>query len=312
MAVVMTIPEQQTADQQAGTQGRLPRFSIIIPTYRRPEHLRRCLAAISDLDYPRDRFEVIVVDDGGDQPLDEIVKGTRETLNIDLLCQKNAGPGAARNAGAAQANGEYLLFTDDDCRPQADWLRAYAEAIARHPRALLGGDTANGLTGNPWSEGSQAVQTWLYDYFERYAVEWRFLASNNLCVPTRAFLAQGGFDTETIVFASEDREFSERWRHAGGTLHHVPGARITHEHALGPTSLLHLHFRYGRGACRLQLARARKGMPTPPGDRRWAVLLLTRYPWSEPGLGRKLKLGIVAWASFAATVIGFYYEKFVN
>jgi len=47
----------------------LPTFSVVIPTYRRPERLVACLRSLAALDYPRDRFEVIVVDDGSGAPV---------------------------------------------------------------------------------------------------------------------------------------------------------------------------------------------------------------------------------------------------
>lgn len=290
---------------------RLPRFSIVIPTYRRPERLFECLDSLSRLDYPRDCLEVIVVDDGGDRPLDDIVNGFAGQIEVRLLWQPNAGPGAARNRGAAKAKGAYLAFTDDDCRPEPTWLRAYAEAIARHPDALLGGDTLNGIPRNLWSAGSQAVQSWLYDYFETHDAAWRFFASNNICLASEAFAERGGFDTETIHFASEDREFCERWVHRGGRLQYVPAARISHFHHLTARSFLAQHFAYGRGAFRLRLARQLKGMPSPPRDRRWIREYLTGYPWRAPGLDNRLRLATTALLSFATTAAGYYFEGLV-
>ena len=59
-----------------------PNFSIVIPTYNRPEQLVFCLQACARLDYPCDRFEVIVVDDGGATPLDEIVTRFQGMLTL--------------------------------------------------------------------------------------------------------------------------------------------------------------------------------------------------------------------------------------
>lgn len=83
-----------------------PFFSIIIPTYSRPEQLVACLQSLTHLDYPRDRFEVIVVDDGSDMPLEGVVTPLRNWLEVTLLRQMNSGLGVARNTGAARAKGE--------------------------------------------------------------------------------------------------------------------------------------------------------------------------------------------------------------
>jgi glycosyltransferase involved in cell wall biosynthesis len=81
-------------------------ISIIIPTYRRPQQLTRCLEAIACLEYPRDEFEVIVVDDGGQTQLDHIVRSfTDRRVAVSLLRQPHAGPAAARNAGTERARG---------------------------------------------------------------------------------------------------------------------------------------------------------------------------------------------------------------
>jgi glycosyltransferase involved in cell wall biosynthesis len=82
-----------------------PFISIVIPTYNRPEELAVCLRACSRLDYPHDRFEVIVVDDGGVTPLDEVANQLRGLLTLRLLRQENAGPATARNRGGGRGHG---------------------------------------------------------------------------------------------------------------------------------------------------------------------------------------------------------------
>ena len=99
------------------TQKALPFCSVIVPTRDRPDSLAECVAALSRLDYPSDRFEVIVVDDGSAAPLSGLVDEARGKVSITLVRQESAGPGVARNTGARTARGELLVFTDDDCRP---------------------------------------------------------------------------------------------------------------------------------------------------------------------------------------------------
>ena len=115
-----------------------PTFSIIIPTYRRPDALRVCVQALCELDYPRSGFEVIIVDDGGTVPLQPLLEPFADSLRMKILWQPNAGPAAARNSGALQATGDLLAFTDDDCTPASSWLRGFAAAFTATPTALLG------------------------------------------------------------------------------------------------------------------------------------------------------------------------------
>lgn len=120
-----------------------PFFSIVIPTYQRPQQLAVCLQALTRLDYPRNRFEVIVVDDGGGISLDESVAPFRAALNITLLRAPHAGPANARNVGAANAKGDFLGFIADDCAPAADWLDTLAARYATRPDCAIGGSITN-------------------------------------------------------------------------------------------------------------------------------------------------------------------------
>ena len=80
-----------------------PFISIIIPTYNRPKQLATCLESLTKLDYPRDSFEVIVVDDGSKTQLESVVNPFSGELDITLIRQINKGAASARNTGAKQA-----------------------------------------------------------------------------------------------------------------------------------------------------------------------------------------------------------------
>ena len=135
-------------------EGHSPLFSIIIPTYRRTAPLRKCLEGITRLDFPRNNFEVIVVDDGSPVSPEKTLLPFTQRLQLILLKGAHAGPAAARNKGAAGANGEFLVFTDDDCIPVPGWLKTYSKWFADAPDSLMGGAVINGLPDNPCSSAS--------------------------------------------------------------------------------------------------------------------------------------------------------------
>ena len=238
----------------------LPTFSVVIPTYRRPERLAGCLRSLEALDYPRDRFEVIVVDDGGGLSRPSL----RAPLDVVLLTQPHAGPATARNTGAATARGAYLAFTDDDCRPDPAWLQAMAARVAEAPDHAIGGRTINGLPDNPFSTASQLLVDFLYAWHFDHG-QTRFFASNNLVAPTELFLARGAFDAEFRLAAGEDREFCHRWGRSGGRFTFAPEALVRHEHHLNAWSFWRQHFTYGRGAFHFSRRLAERGeqVPTP-------------------------------------------------
>ncbi|MGI0493146.1 glycosyltransferase [Alkalinema pantanalense CENA528] len=237
------------------------RFSVIVPTYNRPRPLQACLQAIAQMDYPRDRFEVIVVDDGGTQPLEAIVEPWQSKLALTLIQQPNAGPGAARNHGATQARGDYLAFTDDDCQPDRRWLNTLATQIQIHPTALIGGAIHNRLTRNPCAEASQLIISYLYQYFAHNPQAPRFFTSNNLVVPRDRFLALGGFDPAFRI-ASEDRELCDRWNQQAEPLIYCPAAQVFHSHDLNLWSFWKQHFNYGRGGFRFQQQHTQRQSPS--------------------------------------------------
>lgn len=222
-------------------------FSVIIATFERPDELRRCVRAIGELVYPRDRFEVIVVNDGGRVHDAAQLKNLAGDVDFRIMTTVNTGPGAARNAGAAVARGQFLTFMDDDCVPSPDWLQRLSAAMDRSHEAMVGGRTVNILKHNLFSQASQTLVDYVYAYYnERGAKRNEFFASNNMILARKAFHALGGFDESFRT--SEDRELCKRWGAGGGRFDYVPDIVIGHAHRLGPLSFLRQHFGYGRGA----------------------------------------------------------------
>ena len=222
-----------------------PRFTIVIPTFNRPPALAECLRAVCDLEVPAGGLEVIVVNDGG-EPVD--VAPFQQRIRVQLCEQQHAGPATARNRGARLAQGEYLAFTDDDCRPEPGWLLAFERALDRNPDHGLGGNTVNALAGNVYSEASQALIAYLYRYYNGEPGKARLLTTSNLCLPRDRFLEVGGFPENFALPAGEDRALCDRWLHLGHRLTYVPEAVVRHAHRLRLATFMRQHFGYGRGA----------------------------------------------------------------
>jgi glycosyltransferase involved in cell wall biosynthesis len=286
-------------------------FSVIIPTYNRPQPLAQCLKALASQELPRERYEVIVVDDGGSAVLEPVIAAVSSRLNITLLRQDNAGPAAARNTGAAQARGHYLAFTDDDCAPQPGWLSAFAAQFEQTPDNLLGGKTINVLTGNPFSAASQYLIDMLYQHFNEQPGSATFFASNNMTMPRSIFHRLGGFNTSFPLSAGEDRDFCDHWLYQGQRMTYVPMARLDHAHMLTLRKFWKQHFNYGRGAVTYHRLRALRGSGSfkiDPGFhfnlRHWFIqpVRQTRqwYRWFMPLL--------LIFSQFA-NLSGFIYER---
>jgi glycosyltransferase involved in cell wall biosynthesis len=238
-----------------------PRCTVVVPTHERPGALAACLESLAALDYPGDRFEVVVVDDGGRTPLEPVLDAFRDRLDLQLVRQARAGPAAARNAGAEHARGDLLLFTDDDCRPRADWLRRLAERVAASPEEAFGGRTVNALPDNVYSAAAQLVIDVGYRQNNTGAPDRRWFTTNNLAVPAAGFRALGGFDPSYRT--AEDRDFCSRWVQSGLRMSYEPRAVVEHANPLTLGSFVTLFFSYGRGAFRYHREQRRAGRPVP-------------------------------------------------
>ncbi len=144
-----------------------PLISVIVPTRGRPAALSECLAALAVQELPADAFEVVVVVDGDDDTEPTVPSGWPAGISRHVIRQPQAGPAAARNTGAARARGDWLAFTDDDCRPDRCWLRELLVQCRQHPGAAVGGRVVNALPDNPWAEASQFLLDSVYEQSNR-------------------------------------------------------------------------------------------------------------------------------------------------
>jgi GT2 family glycosyltransferase len=256
-------------------------FSIIIPTCGRPRQLTACIQSLAALRFPRDQFEVVVVDDGDDISLDGIVAPFCNTLELRLIRQANAGPAIARNTGGLHATGEFLAFTDDDCAPAPGWLTALVRHFAKHPDWMIGGRTINALPDNPYSTASQLLVDYLYGYYNAKSEDAVFFTSNNLALSAHHFRAVGGFDQRFPIAAAEDREFCDRWISTGHRMVYAPDAIVYHSHSLTCRKFLQQHFGYGRGAYAYHRIRAERGAGAVKVEPLSFYSQLLKYPLSQ-------------------------------
>ena len=226
----------------------IPFFSVIVPTYGRIGRLADCLESITRLDYPADRFEVIVVDDGSQEPPHALIDRFRDRVRLTLLVEPHRGAGAARNAGARVARGSLLAFTSDDCAPASDWLRQLTHHLASIPSDAVGGVTRVAVPASPCADTWQLLMDYLFSHYNAEPTRSRFFTPNNLTVAAGGFAAVGGFDPNFVLHAGEDRDFCDRLIERGLHLTFCRDAAVVHAHPHTLGSFLRQQFRYGRGS----------------------------------------------------------------
>lgn len=286
------------------TSERPPATAVVIPSYARPDRLADCLGAL--LDDPAGDFDVIVVDDGSPEPLASLC--ARFGPRVRCLRQENRGPAAARNAGVAASDAEFIAFTDDDCLPRPGWVGRLRGAWAGQDDRLVGGHVENDLPENPYSSASQILCDYLYRYFGAEGGEAPFFTSNNMGCSRSRFERLGGFDERFPLAAGEDRDFGLRWRADGGRLDYVPEAAIGHRHWLDPKSFWRQHTGYGRGAHCLHRRLDARGDDRPKREPLGFYVGLLAEPLRVRGLSG-LKHSALLTLSQAAMIAGYARER---
>jgi glycosyltransferase involved in cell wall biosynthesis len=172
----------------SGWAGPAPDVTVVIPTYERPAFLADALAALEAQSYPRDRFEVVIVDDASSDASWQAAAAAGEGSPLRLRAMTfaaNSGPAAGRNAGVLAGRAPVIAFLDDDCRPAPRWIDALAGAIGG------GADLVQGRTvpepealavAGPWDRSIWVTgPSWLFE-------------TCNIAYRRSAFEALGGFD----------------------------------------------------------------------------------------------------------------------
>lgn len=194
--------------------------SIIIPAFNDQLGLDNCLLALAQQTWPADAVEVIVVDNGSTPPL-QLPPAQLDTVRL-IRCL-TPGSYAARNAGAAEATGDILAFTDADCRPESDWLRnGIAALLNGDGERIIGGEVLFDAIKSPSAVALYQIVT---GFGQASNVRDKgFSATANLFCMRRHFKAVGPFDTRLL--SGGDREWCWRASRHGLSLHFEASAVI--------------------------------------------------------------------------------------
>ena len=203
--------------------GSAPDISVVVPSHHRPLRLRWLLNALEEQTLARERFEVVVGHDSADGETEALLEShplaRAGALRHVRLPAGTAPPGANRNAALALARAPLVAFTDDDCRPAADWLERAAAAAARAPGAIVQGRTR------------RDPQEWVYVRAPFYVTQdvepptaWG--EACNVVYPRALVESLGGFDPG--METGEDADLFHRARAAGAAVVAAPDVLVFH------------------------------------------------------------------------------------
>lgn len=232
--------------------------SIVVPTCRRADTLRGTLDALFAIDYPQEALELIVVDDGMDAATADLVESLRGgPVQTKLLRQAGRGAATARNAGARIAEGDVLLFCDDDMIVGKDHVELHLATRAAYGEAMIGGTrwyspaSLAALEATPFGrfrvELERRFSTSLAERrLNGSCVETVTLSACDLSIGREAFWQVGGFDESFPFAGAEDQDLSTRAARAGFPL--IRNYDIKALHADPRTTLRQFCEREERGA----------------------------------------------------------------
>jgi glycosyltransferase involved in cell wall biosynthesis len=233
-------------------------FSLVIPTYRRRDSLRRVMAGLAAQVWPSDRLEVIIVSDGGDDGSVDVARSFSMPFPLRVVEQANRGPAAARNLGVAEASRPYVLFLDDDVVPCPHLVAEHARAhgTCQH-RVVIGTMLEPPVPLQPWvhwearalAEQYRAMQSG-----EFAPTPWQ-LYTGNASVKVEHVRRAGGFDA--TLQRAEDIELGFRLQELGCEFVFNPAAAGLHFATRSYVSWLSAAHEYGRNDIRFGKAEER-------------------------------------------------------
>lgn len=225
-------------------------ISVVVPARNAARTIGSCLQSLLEQSVSRERYEVIVVDDGSTDGTRQVVERSGATL----IAQAQQGPAAARNKGVSVSKGGILLFTDADCVPVANWVGEMVRPF-EDPQIV-------GVKGVYRTRQQGIIPRFVQcEYEERYEFmakrRWiDFIDTYSAGYRREIFLAEGGFDTRYASVSVEDQELSFRLAELGHKMVFNPRAVVYHQHPETLTAYFKRKFNIGY----------------------WKVMVLRRYP----------------------------------
>jgi glycosyltransferase involved in cell wall biosynthesis len=207
---------------------------VVIPTYNRSAILASCLGALQHQSIEKDRYEVIVIDDGSTDATEELCRGFSAGFGFYYQRQQNRGAGAARNLGLNTAQGKYVLLVNDDTIASPtllqEHLRAQASAAGKklavlghfnYPAIAARRALTYLLSASPFLHPQVNMKKGLYHGMA-------YFIACNLSIEREAVLAAGSFDSQFRV--AEGTEMGARMTCRGYQILYWPEAYAMHDH----------------------------------------------------------------------------------
>jgi len=195
-------------------------ITVVVPTYRRPQLLNRCIKALLLQRFDKTQFEIIVVSDGPDADTQNLLNNW---AGYDLPVIKfmplpyKKGPAAARNHGWQNAAGQIIAFTDDDCIPDSHWLTEISRHCHTNEDVAITGKVIVPISEEPTD----------YELNISHLQTADFITANCACTKS-ALIKAGGFDERFSMAWREDSDLHFKLMNNAIPIKKVKTAIVTH------------------------------------------------------------------------------------
>lgn len=219
-----------------------PEISVIVCTYNRADLLRASLQSLVEQSLEKDRYEVVIVDNGSIDHTSDVAEAFRSRHTepeISLVSERRQGLGYARNTGLKSSRGDYLAFMDDDARADKNWLKLTLESFERvkpKPWVVGGPIYPYYYSHKPtWFRDSYEVRTWGDE--SRFLKRGESFSGSNMILEREIVEKCGGFDAtvgmkgEYLSVGEETNLFRRIWQHSGNSrvLYYSPQLLMFHK-----------------------------------------------------------------------------------
>jgi len=284
-----------------------PSVSVVVPAFNSQETIAGCIESLLNLQYPREKLEIIIVDNGSSDDTAAIAS----SYPVRVLSEEQRGAAAARNRGIREAGGEYVAFTDSDCHVAPDWLTRLVRTAEENKSDAVGGRIVNAVSTHiarfVEAEGMMNQEAAIRGIM----LPLPFIITANALFKKKILDVVDGFDVAFDQAAAEDDDLGWRLHARGCVFAYADDAIVYHHHRLTAVGFYFQFFKYGKAEVRLYMKHRARFAPREFRRmlwiRGWAyrrfMKCLVTFPWywlADPQRARNDWLYLVREMGFMA------------
>lgn len=203
------------------------KVSVVIPTHNRLEKLRETVEKLRSQNFPKEDYEIVVVDDGSKPPV-VFEKDFMALPSVKVVRLEGEERSVARNTGVKEAQGELVIFIDDDIFTKPDFIEKHWQAHQDFSDLLAIGEIIlpEDSQNTPFGRFRQRLEKDGIPRKRGLVEEKNFCAAGNASIKRDLFLRLNGFDT--TLTSAEDQDFALRHTSQGGQIAFLPEASVIH------------------------------------------------------------------------------------